>query len=113
MPRVHCRACALKHRLGLDYTISNRLEIENGRLTGNVLGEIVDAEAKAQKFRAVMQELDAHREQTVAIGDGANDLRMMAEAGVSVAFRAKPVVRRQADCVVAHSGLDAVARFFE
>jgi phosphoserine phosphatase len=103
----------LKERLGLDYTISNRLEIENRRLTGRVLGDIVDAEAKAAKFRAVIQELGARKEQTVAIGDGANDLRMMAEAGVSIAFRAKPVVRAQADCVIAHCGLDAVIRFFE
>ncbi len=103
----------LKQRLGLDYTISNRLEIENGRLTGSVLGDIVDAEAKAQKFRAVMEELGARREHTVAIGDGANDLRMMAEAGLSVAYRAKPVVRAQADCVIGHSALDAVIRFLE
>jgi phosphoserine phosphatase len=103
----------LKARLGLDYTLSNRLEIQNGRLTGNVLGDIVDAEAKAAKFRAVMQALGARREETVAIGDGANDLRMMAAAGLSIAFRAKPVVRAQADCVVTASGLDAVARFFE
>jgi phosphoserine phosphatase len=88
----------LKERLGLDYTISNRLEIENGRLTGSVLGDIVDAEAKAARFRAVMHELGARREQTVAIGAGANDLRMMAEAGLSIAFRAKRVVRAKADC---------------
>jgi phosphoserine phosphatase len=103
----------LKERLGLDYTISNRLEIKDGRLTGQVLGNIVDAEAKAAKFRAVMGELGASKEHTVAIGDGANDLRMMAEAGVSIAFRAKPVVRAQAHCVVSHSGLDAVPDFFE
>ncbi len=103
----------LKQRLGLDYTISNRLEIENGRLTGSVLGDIVDAEAKAQKFRAVMQELGARREHTVAIGDGANDLRMMAESGLSVAYRATPVVRAQADCVIGRSALDAVIRFLE
>jgi phosphoserine phosphatase len=103
----------LKERLGLDYTISNRLEIENGRLTGKVLGDIVDAEAKAAKFRAVMQELRADKEHTVAIGDGANDLRMMAEAGLSIAFRAKPVVRAQADCALAYSGLDGVVHLFE
>jgi phosphoserine phosphatase len=103
----------LKARLGLDYTISNRLEIEHGKLTGRVLGDIVDADAKAARFRAVMAELGATKEQTVAIGDGANDLRMMAEAGVSVAFRAKPVVRAQAECVLNQLGLDAVARFFE
>jgi len=103
----------LKERLGLDYTISNRLEIENGRLTGRVLGDIVDADAKAAKFRAVLRELGARKEQSVAIGDGANDLKMMAEAGLSIAFRAKPVVRAQADCALTHSGLDGVVHLFE
>jgi phosphoserine phosphatase len=103
----------LKQRLGLDYTISNRLEIKHGRLTGEVLGDIVDADAKAAKFQAVMRELGASKEKTVAIGDGANDLKMMAEAGLSIAFHAKPVVRAQADCVVSHGGLDAVLSFFE
>jgi phosphoserine phosphatase len=103
----------LKARLGLDYTISNTLEIENGRLTGRVLGNIVGAEAKAAKFRSLLEELEASREQSVAIGDGANDLKMMAEAGLSVAFHAKPVVRAQADCAINWSGLDAVVNLFE
>jgi phosphoserine phosphatase len=103
----------LKDRLGLDYTLSNRLEIRNGRLTGQVLGAIVDAQAKAAKFRAVANELGANKENTVAIGDGANDLSMMAEAGLSIAFHAKPVVRAQADCALTSSGLDGVVRLFE
>jgi phosphoserine phosphatase len=103
----------LRERLGIDYTISNVLEIQNGRLTGELLGDIVDAEAKAAKFRNVCKELNAAKEHTVAIGDGANDLKMMAEAGVSVAYRAKPVVRAQASCALNWSGLDAVARLFE
>ncbi len=103
----------LKARLGLDYTISNRLEIENGRLTGQVLGDVVGAEAKARKFQDAMAELQATKEQTVAIGDGANDLKMMAQAGLSVAFHAKPVVRAQADCAISWSGLDAVVNLFE
>ena len=103
----------LKARLGLDYTISNRLELREGRLTGEVLGDVVGAAEKAAKFRAVALELKATREQTVAIGDGANDLAMMAEAGLSVAFRAKPVVRAQASCALNWSGLDAVANLFE
>jgi phosphoserine phosphatase len=103
----------LKDRLGLDYTISNRLEIQDGRLTGRVLGDIVDAEAKAAKFRAVAKELGAKKDETVAIGDGANDLMMMAEAGLSIAFHAKPVVRAQADCALCFSGLDAVVNLFE
>jgi phosphoserine phosphatase len=103
----------LKQRLGIDHTISNRLEIRNGRLTGTVEGNIVDAEAKAAKFRHVAKELNARKEQTVAIGDGANDLKMMAEAGLSIAFRAKPVVRAQASCALDWSGLDAVVNLFE
>jgi len=103
----------LKARLGLDYTISNRLEIAHGRLTGQVLGNIVDAEAKAAKFRSVLAELGARKEQSVAIGDGANDLRMMAEAGLSIAFRAKPVVRAQAHCALTWTGLDGVVTLFE
>ncbi len=103
----------LRERLGIDYTISNVLQIDNGRLTGQVLGDIVDAEAKAARFREIAGQLAAEKHQTVAIGDGANDLKMMAEAGVSVAFRAKPVVRAQASCALNWSGLDAVVRLFE
>ena len=103
----------LKARLGLDYTISNTLETRNGRVTGRILGHIVDADAKAAKFRSVLKELDARKEQSVAIGDGANDLKMMAEAGLSVAFRAKPVVAAQADCALKWSGLDGVLNLFE
>ena len=103
----------LKARLGIDYTISNRLEVDGGKLTGGLIGDIVDAGAKAAKFAAVVKELGATREQTVAIGDGANDLKMMALAGLSVAFHAKPVVRAQASCAVTWSGLDAVPRLFE
>jgi phosphoserine phosphatase len=103
----------LKQRLGLHHTISNVLEVKGGKLTGALLGDIVDADAKAAKFRAVLKSLKATREQTVAIGDGANDLKMMAEAGLSVAFRAKPVVRAQASCALNWSGLDAVVNLFE
>ena len=103
----------LKARLGIDYTISNTLEVRDGKLTGGLLGDIVDADAKAARFRQVVAELDIGKTQTVAIGDGANDLRMMAEAGLSVAFHAKPVVRAQASCAITWSGLDAVVNLFE
>jgi phosphoserine phosphatase len=103
----------LKDRLGLDYTISNTLETRDGRLTGNLLGDIVDAEAKAARFSLVLSHLEAKKEASVAIGDGANDLKMMALAGVSVAFHAKPVVRAQATCALTWSGLDAVVNLFE
>jgi phosphoserine phosphatase len=103
----------LRQRLGLDYTLSNRLEVRAGKLTGEVLGEIVDADAKAHRFLQVMKELGAEKTQTVAMGDGANDLKMMALAGYSIAFRAKPVVRAQASCALDWSGLEAAVRLFE
>lgn len=103
----------LRKRLGIEYAIANTLEISRGRLTGGLVGEIVDAEAKARKFRGVVKQLAATKEQTVAIGDGANDLKMMAEAGLSIAFHAKPVVRAQASCALTWSGLDGVLNLFE
>ncbi len=103
----------LKERLGFDYTISNVLEIVHGRLTGKLVGEIVDADAKAARFLSVLKEIRAAKEQSVAIGDGANDLKMMAEAGTSIAFHAKPVVRAQAAFALNHSGLDGVVNLFE
>jgi len=72
----------LKARLGLDHTISNVLEVRDGKLTGALSGDIVDADAKAARFREVLSSLHAGKEQSVAIGDGANDLKMMAEAGI-------------------------------
>ena len=103
----------LKTRLGLDHTISNVLEVRDGKLTGALVGDIVDADAKARKFLEVVKALTAEKHQTLAIGDGANDLKMMAQAGLSVAFRAKPVVRVRADCALQWSGLDAVVNLFE
>jgi phosphoserine phosphatase len=103
----------LQKRLGLDDTLSNMLEIDNGKLTGKLLGTIVDADAKAAKFRQMAQRLGAATQQTMAIGDGANDLKMMAEAGVSVAYRAKPVVREQATHSLSYTGLDGVIQLFE
>ena len=103
----------LSSRLGLDYTLSNTLETAGGKLTGRLVGDIVDADAKAAKFSAVLAELGAQKHQSVAIGDGANDLKMMARAGVSVAYRARPVVRAQATCALNWCGLDAVVNLFE
>jgi phosphoserine phosphatase len=102
----------LKARLGLDETLSNVLEIDAGRLTGKVLGPLVDARAKAARFRQLAQRLGAQREQTVAIGDGANDVPMMAEAGVSVGYHPKPVVRAKVTHVLDYSGLDGVLNLF-
>ena len=103
----------LKAPLGLDHTLSNVLEVKDGKLTGALVGDIVDADAKAAKFRQVLSSLHAGKKQSVAIGDGANDLKMMAEAGISIAFRAKPVVRAQATCALNWCGLDAVVNLFE
>jgi phosphoserine phosphatase len=103
----------LKQRLGLHHTVSNVLEVKDGQLTGALVGDIVDADAKAAKFREVLRGLKAAKDQSVAVGDGANDLKMMAEAGLSVAFRAKPVVRAEASCALNWSGLDGVVNLFE
>jgi len=103
----------LKARLGLDYTLSNSLEIEHGRLTGRLLGDIVDAQAKADEFSSVLKKLKIGKDESVAIGDGANDLKMMAEAGTSIAYRAKPVVRAKATYSLNHSGLDGILNLFD
>jgi phosphoserine phosphatase len=102
----------LKARLGLDYTLSNTLEIADGKLTGRVVGDIVDAAAKAAAFRQHADALRGDKGISVGIGDGANDLPMLAEANVSVAYRAKPAVRAQADHAIDHCGLDAVLNLF-
>jgi phosphoserine phosphatase len=102
----------LKQRLGIDFTISNQLELREARLTGGLVGAIVDAAAKAARFREVAHALGAGRGQTVAIGDGANDLAMMAEAGVSVAYRAKAVVKAKAAYALDFSGLDGMLHLF-
>jgi len=102
----------LKQRLGIDDTLSNELEIAGGRLTGRVLGGIVDGRAKAQKLGEEMRMLGASREQTVAIGDGANDIPMMSAAGMSVAYRAKPVVREHATHALDYAQLDGVLNLF-
>ena len=103
----------LKIRLGLDLAHSNVLGIEHGKLTGSVIGPIVDAEEKARMLLATCVQLGCAPADTIAIGDGANDLRMMAVAGLSVAYRAKPVVRAQAMTAISHNGLDAVLSFFD
>lgn len=98
----------LKPRLGLDHTHANVLEVIDGRLSGRVLGGIVDAEEKKRTVLRVCAELGIDPAQAIVMGDGANDLRMMGVAGLSVAFRAKPVVREQADVALNFSGLDGL-----
>ena len=102
----------LKRRLGLDFTLSNTLEIMDGRLTGRIAGDIVDASAKAAELRQRARELRGDDGIVVAIGDGANDLPMLAQADVSIAYHAKPAVRAQATHAIDHCGLDAVLNLF-
>jgi phosphoserine phosphatase len=98
----------LKARLGLDYTAANTLEIIDGKLSGRVLGAIVDAQGKADWLNRVRTDLKLEPRQVIAMGDGANDLKMMAEASVSIAYHAKPVVRAQASQALNQVGLDGV-----
>jgi phosphoserine phosphatase len=102
----------LKQRLGLNFTRANELEIINGKLTGRVLGEIVDAEVKKKTVEHVCASLGITPDQAIVMGDGANDLKMMSIAGMSVAFRAKPVVREQASVALNFVGLDGILNLF-
>ena len=96
----------VKALLGLDYAVANTLEIVDGKLTGNVLGEIVDATRKAQELIDLRVKLGLEQNQTIAIGDGANDLTMMSAAGVGIAYHAKPVVQQQAMYALNNTGLE-------
>ncbi|HEU4817483.1 phosphoserine phosphatase SerB [Janthinobacterium sp.] len=98
----------LKARLGLDYTHANELEIVDGKLTGKVIGGIVDADEKKRTVERVCAGLGIMPAQAIVMGDGANDLKMMGIAGLSVAFRAKPVVREQANVALNFVGLDGI-----
>lgn len=98
----------LKARLGFDYAQANTLEIADGKLTGKVLGKIFDAQGKADWLVKIRGELNLKPEQVIAIGDGANDLKMMALAGISIAYHAKPVVREQASYALNFVGLDGM-----
>jgi phosphoserine phosphatase len=102
----------LKARLNLDYSVSNTLDVVAGKLTGRIAGPIVDAAVKAATLRRLKQDLAGHGGLAVAIGDGANDLPMFAEADVAVAYRAKPVVRAKATHALDHCGLDGVLNLF-
>ena len=96
----------VRERLGMHEAHANTLEIEGGLLTGRVLGDIVDGEAKKQHLLALCKRLGCDPRQSIAVGDGANDLPMMGAAGLSVAFHAKPKVREQAMVAINEGGLD-------
>lgn len=106
----------LQQRLGFDATRSNEIEIVDGKLTGRVTGpaggEIIDAEGKAQALRDLCARIGCGTVSAIALGDGANDLKMMKLAGISVAYRAKPVVQQQATYALNHAGLDGVLNWF-
>nr|WP_218891673.1 phosphoserine phosphatase SerB [Actinomycetospora corticicola] len=94
--------------LGLDYAAANELEVVDGHLTGRVVGEVVDRAGKARSLLDFAARFEVPIEQTVAVGDGANDLDMLAAAGLGIAFNAKPVVAAAADTALSYPFLDAV-----
>ena len=102
----------IKMKLEFDYAMANVLEIEDDHLTGKVVGDIIGRQGKAHVLRQVCDELGLRREQVIAIGDGANDLDMLAEAGVGIAYHAKPIVKQQATYSIDFVGLDGVTNLF-
>ncbi len=98
----------LQARLGIDYVFANELEMENGAVTGKVVGRIVDGKKKAELLEAIALKENISLDQVVAVGDGANDLPMLNLAGMGIAFHAKPLVRDSANHAVSHLGLDSL-----
>jgi phosphoserine phosphatase len=98
----------LQKELGIDYVYANQLEIIDGKLTGNYLGEIVDGQKKAEYLKAIAEKEGIHINQTIAVGDGANDLPMLNLAGLGIAFHAKPKVKESASTSISSLGLDGV-----
>ena len=102
----------IKVKLGFDYAAANILEIENDKLTGKVVGEIIGRQGKARILKQVREELGIQQEQVIAIGDGANDLDMLIEAGISIAYHAKPIVKDYSTYSINYVGLDGVINLF-
>lgn len=98
----------LQHELGIDYVFANELEIVDGKLTGNHVGDIVDGAKKAELLKNLAFKEDIHLEQVIAVGDGANDLPMLNVAGLGIAFHAKPKVKENARQAISTIGLDAI-----
>ena len=102
----------IQKKYGIDYVYANELEVdENGFLTGNFVGEIVDGKRKAELLRLIAQVEKVDLQQTIAVGDGANDLQMLSEAGLGIAFHAKPRVVANARQSINTIGLDGVLYF--
>jgi phosphoserine phosphatase len=102
----------LKARLELDFVRANVLGVRDGKLTGELVGRIVNADLKREALLEVRDQIGATREQIIAMGDGANDLRFMAEAGVSVAYRGKTLVKEKASYCFDYVGLDGLLSLF-
>lgn len=98
----------LAEKLGLDFYRANTLEVIDGKLTGKTLGRVIDRSVKSESLLEWASELGLKPSQTIAVGDGANDLEMMATAGLGVAFNAKPLVRATADLVIAGDSLESL-----
>jgi phosphoserine phosphatase len=98
----------LQKKLGLDYVFTNRLEIANGKLTGKIEGDIIDGQKKAEILRTIAQVENISLKQTIAVGDGANDLPMISIAGLGVAFNAKSIVKENAQRSISSVGLDGL-----
>jgi phosphoserine phosphatase len=101
----------LKQKFGFDYVYANELEIVNGKLTGHYVGDIVDGRRKAELLKLIAQVENVNIAQTIAVGDGANDLPMLATAGLGIAFHAKPKVKQTAEQSISTIGLDGVLYF--
>lgn len=104
-------AMALKSKLGLDYAFANELEIENGQLTGKIIGNIINANQKAFLLNFLAQQENINTEQVVAIGDGANDIPMLSAAGLGIAFHAKELVREKANVHMGHGPMTSILYF--
>jgi len=98
----------LKEKLGIDYVFANELDMEDGIVTGKVTGTVVDGNRKAQLLREIAEKEGIRLEQTIAVGDGANDLPMLSIAGLGIAFRAKPLVQESAKQSISTLGLDGI-----
>lgn len=103
----------VKNKLGIDVAISNQLEIKDKKLTGKVLGRIVNDEVKAQTVREFKAKLHIDQSKTIVIGDGANDLKMLAEAEYSIAYHAKPIVQEKSRFKFNHSDFNGVLNLFK